>query len=309
MFEELNEFENFRRYRYLLIDNRVVLHWASPLSLEKLTYQFGENKAFGEKKLTTVLRTDLDYDPSVCPTLIQLAEPCILTDDVIIDDISRQAALECFWSQRYICAYLVSDQKPSALAKQLVNIGNSIGRILKEPYYPFFEPFRMQFLDEVGSNQSKAWLKAQFSQIYNYYYPSIHNGKFIQFTANNEPMPEKSWDIDDNLHIKNIRIVRTLVNAWANNRLQFEEQQSLPLSKDIIVEATQLVEQAMQLGLVDAGDILFWGICGLRHHQAFTQNPKVLMLTELAKKTPGTLSTQISNANIAIESTNIKEIR
>ena len=30
------------------------------------------------------------------------------------------------------------------------------------------------------------------------------------------------------------------------------------------------------------------------------------MLIELAKKTPGTLSTQINNANIIIESTNIK---
>ena len=59
MFNELNRYDNFRRYRYLLIDNRVVLHWANPLSLEKLTQQFGENKAFGEKKLTTVLRTEI----------------------------------------------------------------------------------------------------------------------------------------------------------------------------------------------------------------------------------------------------------
>ncbi|WP_143421910.1 hypothetical protein, partial [Gilliamella mensalis] len=92
--------------------------------------------------------------------------------------------IKYFWSKRSICVYIVNDLKLSILAKQLINIGNNIAKILHQPYYPFFEPFHMQFLYEVTTNQDTAWLKSQFAQIENYYYPSIYAGKFIRFTIN-----------------------------------------------------------------------------------------------------------------------------
>ena len=75
MLTELNNQDNFNKYRYLLVDNLVVLNSLSPLSRDSLLDLFGEDKPFGEKKLTQVLRTDLDYDQSICPTLIKLADP------------------------------------------------------------------------------------------------------------------------------------------------------------------------------------------------------------------------------------------
>jgi hypothetical protein len=102
MITELNKPNNFNKYRYLLIDNLVALNSINPLSRASLLNLFGEEKLFGEKKLTQVLRTDLDYDPSICPTLIKLADPNQFLDSPIIDETSKQAEIECFWSKRSI---------------------------------------------------------------------------------------------------------------------------------------------------------------------------------------------------------------
>jgi hypothetical protein len=302
MITELNKKDSFNKYRYLLVDNLVALNSISPLSRNSLISLFGKDNAFGEKKLTPVLRSDLDYDPSICPTLVKLADPIEFLESSIIDEVSKQAEIECFWSKRYICAYIVSDLKPSILANQFISIGNNIANTLHEPYYPFFEPFRMQFLQEIGSNDDKAWLKAQFTQIVHYYYPSIHNGKFIQYTANDESTVTNNWSTHYCLHLKQFRMIRTLVNAWANNRTQFDEQKNLPLNDQVILQATQLVEQAYQLGLLDAADILFWGLNGLRYGKTFTEYSKVLEQIPKAQKVPGTLSKHVIDANIHFES-------
>ena len=75
MITELNKKDSFNKYRYLLVDNFVALNSISPLSRNSLISLFGKDNVFGEKKLTPVLRSDLDYDPSICPTLVKLADP------------------------------------------------------------------------------------------------------------------------------------------------------------------------------------------------------------------------------------------
>lgn len=302
MIAELNNKDNFNQYRYLLIDNLVALNSLSPLSRDSLLNLFGEDNLFGEKKLTQVLRTDLDYDPSICPTLLKLADPYEFLERPIIAEISRQAKIECFWSKRYICAYIVTELKPAILAKKLISIGNNIAKTLRQPYYPFFEPFRMQFLHEVASTEDKAWLKAQFSEIENYYYPSIHGGEFIRYIDDNAPNIAESWSVDYCERLKNFRMIRTLVNAWANNRTQFDEQKNLPLDKQVIMQATQYVERAYQLGLTDAADILFWGLNGLRYHQVFTNHPEVLEQVPKAQQAPGSFSKHVIDADIHLES-------
>jgi hypothetical protein len=302
MITKLNNQDNFNKYRYLLVDNLVALNSINPLSHDSLVDQFGEDKLFGEQKLTQVLRTDLDYDPSICPTLIKLAEPNEFLDSPILGDISEQAEIECFWSKRYICAYIVSPLKPSILAKQLITIGNNIAKILQQPYYPFFEPFRMQFLQEVATNEDSAWLKSQFAQIENYYYPSIHAGQFIHFTADSELETQDRWSLHYCQRLKHFKMIRTLVKAWANNRTQFDDQKSLPLHNQVILHSTQLVEQAYQLGLTEATDILFWGLNGLRYQTAFTQHPNVLEQIAKARKEPGTFSKHVIDAQIQLES-------
>lgn len=302
MLKELNKRASFNKYRYLLIDNLVALNSVSPLSRRGLQSLYGEDKLFGEKKLTTVLRTDLDYDPSVCPTLVMLAEPYQFLEQAVIDKIIMQASVECFWSKRYICAFIVTDLKPSILAKQIINIGNHIAKTLRRHYYPFFEPFRMQFLHELGSNQDNAWLKAQFSQIENYYYPSIHNGEFIPYISDDESTIEQGWSTEYGERLKKLRVIRTLVNAWANNRTQFEEQKNVPLEKQVIIQATQLIEQADRLGLTDAADILFWGLNGLRYHYMFTKHPEVLKQIPKAQLAPGSFSKHVIDAKINLES-------
>lgn len=302
MITELNNQNNFNKYRYLLVDNLVALNSINPLSHDSLLNLFGEDKLFGEQKLTQVLRTDLDYDPSICPTLIKLAEPNEFLDSPLLDEVGKQAKIESFWSKRYICAYIVSPLKPSILAKRLIAIGNNIAKILHQPYYPFFEPFRMQFLHEVATNKDNAWLKSEFTQIENYYYPSIYAGQFIRFNADSEVETQDSWSIHYCQRLKNFRMIRTLVNVWANNRMQFDEQKNLLLNHQVILQSTQLVEQAYQLGLTEATDILFWGLNGLRYQTAFTQHPKVLEQIAKAQKEPSTLSKHIIDANINLES-------
>ena len=299
MIAELNKIASFNKYRYLLVDNMISLNPFHSLSKERLFAHYGENKDFGEKKLKPVLRTDLDYDPSICPTLVMLAEPYQFLEQAIIDKITTQSSTECFWSKRYICAYIVTELKPSLLAKKLVDIGNNIAKTLRQNYYyPFFEPFRMQFLHELGSNSDNAWLKSQLSEIENYYYPSIHNGEFITYSSTDESIIEHGWSNKYCQRLKNLRVICTLVNAWGNNRKKFDDQKNLPLSNHVIIDATNYVEQAYQLGLTDVTDIVFWGLNGLRYQQLFTTHPQVLEQIPKAQQTPSTLSNHIIDANI-----------
>ena len=97
-------------------------------------------------------------------------------------------------------------------------------------------------------------------------------------------------------------MIRTLVNAWSNNRSQFDEQKNLPLNENVISQSTQLVEQAYQLGLTHATDILFWGLNGLRYHQVFTEHPQIFEQIRKAQQEPGTFSKHVINANINFES-------
>ena len=49
MLTELNNRDNLNKYRYLLVDNLVILNSFSPLSRDSLLERFGEDKPFGEK--------------------------------------------------------------------------------------------------------------------------------------------------------------------------------------------------------------------------------------------------------------------
>jgi hypothetical protein len=69
----------------------------------------------------------------------------------------------------------------------------------------------------------------------------------------------------------------------------------------VILQSTQLIEQAYQLGLTDATDILFWGLNGLRYHHAFTEHPKVLEQLSKTQKAPGTLSKHVIAVNINLD--------
>ncbi|OCG32453.1 hypothetical protein A9G33_03575 [Gilliamella sp. Choc3-5] len=83
--------------------------------------------------------------------------------------------------------------------------------------------------------------------------------------------------------------------------LDYTEQKRLPLDNKVIMQATQLVEQAYQLGLTDANDIQFWVLNGLRYQTAFTQHPNVLEQIAKAEKEPSTFSKHVINAQIHLE--------
>lgn len=284
MINILNDSNNYFKYRYLLVDNLVALQDEYPLSQESLLANLGA------ERMTPVLRTDLTNDPDFFPTLITLAKPGQFFENILLDYITQQASIECFWSKRYICAVIVTDLEPKVLADKLVHIGNIIAKTLQEPYYPFFEPFRMEFLHQIGAIEDQRWLFTQLAGIDHYFYPSIFHGHLVNYSLDMNGDINGHWSQQYTQRLAKFRVIRTLVNAWANNRTRRESEQGLPLADDVIMQSTKLVEQAMELGLTNYADILFWGLNGLTFKVDFTQYPEALDIVEKAKKLPGTLS-------------------
>ncbi|WP_392561769.1 hypothetical protein RHO12_01155 [Orbus sturtevantii] len=285
MLNKLNAYEHYFKYRYLLVDNLVALQDESPLSQRSL------RNTVGEKNIANVLRSDLSHDPKVCPTLITLAEPAKYLEKAIITDITAQASLECLWPKRYLCAVIITELAPKALAEKLVAIGDKIADSAQLPFYPFFEPFRLELLQQVATLETQNGLSAQLSAIEGYYYPSIHQGLLTPYpVAINDEVIDTNWSralVDSLTHLK---LTQTLVIAWANSRTKPASQQGLPLANGIILQCHHLVEQAITLGLTNSNDILFWGLTSLSVNVDFAKYEEALTLIKQAKHSPGTLS-------------------
>ncbi|WP_392551730.1 hypothetical protein RHO14_09640 [Orbus wheelerorum] len=285
MLNRVNNHTHFFQYRYLLVDNLAALADESPLSSPSLV------KTFGDKNITKVLRSDLSYDTKVCPTLITLAEPAVYLENEIVTDIISQASLECLWPKRYICAVIISDLAPQALADKIIAIGDNIAGKMQQLFYPFFEPFRMEFLQQVATNPDQNNLSAQLSGIEGYYYPSIHHGRLTPYSVTvKDEATNTNWSsalVDSLTHLK---LTQTLVIAWANSRTKRESEQGLPLAHNIVRQCHNLVEQAIMLGLTNSNDILFWGLNSLSFNVDFAKYEDSLTLIKKAKQSPGTLS-------------------
>lgn len=290
----LNAYEHYFKYRYLLVDNLVALQDEYPLSKESLLVEFGADK------MTQVMRTDISHEPDFCPTLITLAEPVAYFEHQTLENIITQTAIECFWSKRYVCAVIISELAPQALAEKIIKIGDTIANILQEPYYPFFEPFRMELLHQTASFDDQRWLFSQFSATERYYYPSIHHGNLVEYSVDMNGKTNENWSSPYLERLKKLKLIRTLVNAWANNRYRRESEKDLPLAEDVIIKSTHLVEQAVKLGLTDNADILFWGLNGLAFKIDFAQYPEALKLVAKAIRAPGTLSQEFVNTQETI---------
>lgn len=284
MIDNLNAYQNYFKYRYLLVDNLVALQDEYPLAKESLL------STFGADNITPIMRTDLSHEPHFCPALITVAEPARYFEQVILTNILEQTAMECFWAKRYICAVIVTHLAPKELAQKMITIGDKIAQVLQQPYYPFFEPFRMEFLHQLATAEDQRWLFAQFSGIDCYYYPSVHHGGLIEYSVDMDGEINQQWSPIYIEKLHKLRIIRTLVNAWANERSKRKSEQGLPLADDIIAQSTHWVEQAMGLGLTNSNDILFWGLNGLSFRIDFSQYPQALDLIRKAIKTPGTLA-------------------
>lgn len=284
MIDNLNTYQSYFKYRYLLVDNLISLQDEYPLSTESLL------NSFGKDNIITIMRTDLSHELDFCPSLITIAEPAKYFEHAILTHILEQAAMECFWAKRYICAVIITDLEPNALAAKIINIGDNIAQVLQQPYYPFFEPFRMELLHQTASIADQRWLYEQLSPIDSYYYPSIHHGDFIKFAMEMDTPVNTNWSLSYLLRLDKLKIIRTLVNSWGNERIKRESEKNKPLAKDVISQSSYLVEQAMELGLHDNRDILFWGLNGLSFRIDFAQYPQALELISKAVKTPGTLA-------------------
>jgi len=284
MLKILNNYTHYFKYRYLLVDNLVALQDENPLSQSSLL------KTFGDKNITKVLRSDLSHEANFCPTLITLAEPAKYFENTILREIIAQAAIECLWPKRYICAVIISDLDPQALADKLIAIGDKIADRLQQPFYPFFEPFRMEFLQQVGSIEDQNGLSAQLAPLDCYYYPSTHQGNLTPYLTNINDDINPLWCQPFIHSLTHLRLTRTLVIAWANSRTQRESEKGLPLASDIIKQCNDLVEQAITLGLTNSNDILFWGLNSLTFKVDFAKYEEALTIIKNAKQSPGSLS-------------------
>lgn len=140
----LDNESNRKQYRYLLIDKLVSVSRLEILDLDNLT------ELLGEQSVTTVVRPDLSHDLNACPKLITLANPNDKIDDKLLHWTIKQSAKESMLNKRYVCFWAASELAPNEISEKIVEIGLKLGELMNLRFVPFYEPFRMQLLNDAN---------------------------------------------------------------------------------------------------------------------------------------------------------------
>lgn len=242
---KLNSHINVTMNRYLLIDGLASLSGLHSLHVNKLK----EN--FGVERISTVLRPEIAYIPESCPQLFLLAEAGQLVDKNLVEQSLDLALTEYLYSKKYICGWLTSQYSLDELSEYIVSIGSALGASMElKPFIPFYEPIRLQLLQEANLICSD-WLPTVLRVINSYYYLSADMRLKEVVKPNYQPDIQNLFMTEETKYYqKYTKKINYLYIGWGE---YCEENQKTVLPNDLL-KIAELFKQASQLGLTNTYD-------------------------------------------------------
>lgn len=267
-----------KQYRYLLIDNLAAISELDIIYLDNIT------DMLGEQCVTTVLRPDLSHDLLVCPKLITIGKPHRIIEERLVRFSLVQALDELNHDKRYVCSWIVSEYPPEIIAEQIVQIGNILADRCDMKYLPFYEPFRMQLLEE--SNQiSQEWLPTILGFCCHYVYMSA----FSELNVIN-PLEQRTSTIEifmaekTKFNQKEAWGIFRLFGAW----MTYCKKTDKSVSKCSLMNVANAYLYAYEQGLSDLKDKFIFGLMTLKYGDLMTNSILSSAVID-AQQDPGSL--------------------
>jgi len=170
--ELLNNENNKKNYRYLLLDMLGTTSELSPLYINALRDNLSLND------IAIIKRPELLHDVESCPHLVCLGRPNHDINDSLLEASIWQIEEDHLVTKQYVCAWIVTELEINELANCLLQIGESLGTFCNMKFNPFYEPFRLQLLQDMFIRDPQ-WIGQFFPVNLTYYYVST-NQKYRQ---------------------------------------------------------------------------------------------------------------------------------
>jgi hypothetical protein len=269
-----------QQYRYLLLDTLTSVSEIDLITINNI------KEILGEEAVTTVIRPELAHDLASCPKLITLAKPQQSLQKRLLHFSVIEAKAEILQSKRYVCGWLVSTLPPDVIAEQIVNIGRFIAKQCQMSFIPFYEPFRLELLQE-SNRICPEWLAEALNCFTYYCYPTVERTVNVIENINYKMDSFNIFLVEEaKFYQKEIKSIYALYIAW-HDLTEYSAQAHHKTLYDIAA----IYYQSYQLGLTAINDRHIYTLMSLRYGK-LTQNAQLKTAIETARSEPGTLSEQ-----------------
>lgn len=272
-------------YRYLLLDLLGSVGTYSSLSLSSLS------ESFSAFDIAVINRPELAHSKNNCPHLICIGRPNQNVHADLMQTSLDDSLYEVLYSKRYISGWLVSEHPPEIVAEQILDTGLKLGQHLNRGFVPFYEPFRMQLLQD-GNEACPKWLPNVLGNFEYYAYCDIY--KKIREIIPQTVITNHDYIFitdDAKFYEKEAKSLFFLYLTWHDIQLK----KGNGIEKNEIMALFQFYYQAAKKwALSNTNDRFIYAIDSLKYGQ-LTTNPTLKQAILAARDDPGSLSTLFSS--------------
>ncbi|MFQ1019371.1 hypothetical protein ACGH6R_06110 [Gilliamella sp. CG13] len=283
----LNNEQNRKNYRYLLLDMLGITSELSKLYLPSLKQQLPQ------KDIAVVERPGLLHELSSCPHLICIGYPNKDINTDLLHSSLLQMNLDFLTTKSYVCGWLVTHQSIDEMAEWIPKAGLMSGQLCDMRFLPFYEPFRMQLLQDTNLTDLD-WINVLFPLGLTYYYVDIQKKvRAIQANKESKLLPSK---IDPKIVFCQNESAN-LFNLYIN-WYDIKEQTNSTVGDNDLINIIEYYYESSLLGLQDIKDrtiYVFYSMLygNLKQHEHIKN-----IINDVIFNAPGTLAEQF----LAIES-------
>lgn len=287
----LNHPDNQLLYRYILIDMLGVTSELSPLYPESL------NDKLPYGSLLTIKRPELLHDPASCPHLICIGEPGKPTNQSLLSASIWQVNDDFLVTKQYVCAWLTSELPIEELGISLEKTGKRLGDSLSMPFVPFYEPFKLQLLQD-SHPSSFEWINNFLPQNTSYYYIDIE--KKIRKLNAPEQIDLSFRFIEPQIRFfqQESRGLFKLYNSW----YEINQKQGFDLKPGALKTMIHFYREAHSLGLTHQEDKIIFILFSMQYGDLMAHTQLENIILSVINEAPGTLAARFKEIDTQFSS-------
>jgi hypothetical protein len=277
---QLNSEENKKHYRYLLIDMLGTTSELSKLYAQRL------KQLLPKKDIAVVKRPSLSHQLFTCPHLVCIGQPDQNVNTELLLSSIIQVNEDFLAAKPYVCGWLVAPQTIDEIAQRIVKIGLMLGELCNMSFAPFYEPFRMQLLQD-SHPTTPDWINVFLPDNLTYYYIDIQQKlRTIKPAKNKQLLPSSLPPKITFCQKESVNLFRLYVN-WYDIKEEIDDEVS---EKDLMALVEHYYTAVNTFSLTDIKDRTVYTYYSMQYGELLKDEEIVTVINDVAVHSPGTLS-------------------
>lgn len=274
------------KYCYLLLDPLGYVSEINPLHIDSIKERVKLNH------VSIIARPELAYNLNSCPHLICIKEPNGEVDTELLKASIGVVQREHLFTKNYVCGWIVSDIPPDELANKCLIFGASYAKLFNMPFLAFYEPFRMQLLQDCNSFFPR-FIESIIDWCDSYSYVDVSKElRIVTPTKNIDPL-DRIISEEGKYYQHQAKNLLSLFRTWNNIRQRIDKT-ATPESKEQLIKMCEYSYQAASIGITNMKDNDIYVLLSMQHGSLLRNNKIKQMILE-SKDEPGELAQKLRN--------------